>query len=128
MFSSCYHYFCSWNDDELDYDLCDSNTIVEITLQRDFLLFKLQELVDSTNTEDADKAIRAMDEATGSSADDQRLMRFLLRAGALSILDDVLQRDSKAGRPSLMAAQPLMAKLTQFEASAREATSSIWIK
>jgi hypothetical protein len=124
--SSCFHYFCSWNDEEVDYDLCDSNAIVEITLQRDFLLLKLQELVDSTNTEDADKAIRSMDEA--SSADDQRLMRFLLRAGTRAILEDVLQRDAKAGRPSVMAAQPLMTKLTQFEEAARESTSSIWVK
>jgi hypothetical protein len=126
MFSSCCHYICSWSDDELDYDLCDSNAIVEITLQRDFLLLKLQELVDSTNMEDADKAIRAMEEA--SSADDQPLMRFLLRAGTRSILEDVLQRDAKAGRPSVTAAQPLMTKLTQFEATIRKSTSSIWIK
>jgi hypothetical protein len=124
MFSSCFQYFCSWKDEELDYDLCDSNAIVEITLQRDYLLLKLQDLVDSTNTDDAEQAIRAMHEAC--SPDDKRLMRFLVRAGIISILEDVLQR--KDGRPSSAVAAPLLTNLKNQEAELREASSSIWAK
>ena len=111
MFSSCFQYLCSWNDEELDYDLCDSNSIVEITLHRDYLLLKLQELVDSTCSEDAERAILAMDEA--SHADDRRLLRFLVRAGTVEILHDVLQR--KQGRPSVDVASGLMTKLSIVE-------------
>jgi hypothetical protein len=113
MFSSCFQFFCVWNDEALDYDLCDSNAIVEITLQRDYLLLKLQEVVDSTNAEDAERAIRAMDEA--SSPDDERLMRFLVRAGTVSILEDVLQRSPKEQRPSTAVASSFLTKLSAYE-------------
>lgn len=126
MLSSCFQYF--WNEEELDYDLCDGNAIVEITLHRDYLLLKLQELVDSTNPADAERAIRAMNEA--SSADDKRLMRFLVRAGVIAILEDVLQRKD-GQRPSYDATWPLLSKLKDYEAQqAREKNSSsmIWIR
>ncbi|KAG7349772.1 hypothetical protein IV203_012369 [Nitzschia inconspicua] len=125
MFSSCIQHFCNTDDERDYYDFCDSNAIVEITLQRDYLLLKLQELVDSKTSRDAELAIRAMDEA--SSADDVRLMRFLVRAGVISILEDVLER--KDGRPSSTIVHPLLKKLTQYEAAAsRETPSSIWIR
>lgn len=125
MLSSCFQYF--FNEEELDYDLCDSNAIVEITLHRDYLLLKLQELVDSTKPADAERAIRAMDEA--SSADDKRLMRFLVRAGVIAILEDVLQRKD-GQRPSYDTTRPLLSKLKDYEAQqAREKkSSSIWIR
>jgi hypothetical protein len=110
MFASCFQYLCSWNDEELDIDLCDSNAIVEITLHRDYLLLKLQDLVDSNTAEDVEQAIQSMDEA--ANADDQRLLRFLVRAGTLEILHDVLERDLKDGRPSSVVASGLLTKLS----------------
>ena len=113
MFSSCFQYLFSWDDEELDIDLCDSNAIVEITLHRDYLLLKLQELIDSTSSEDAERAIQAMDEA--AHADDTRLLRFLVRAGTVEILHDVLQRDWKEGRPSREVASGLLTKLSSVD-------------
>mmetsp|Transcript_9756 Transcript_9756/g.15644 ORF Transcript_9756/g.15644 Transcript_9756/m.15644 type:complete len:119 (+) Transcript_9756:198-554(+) len=111
MFSSCFH-FC-WSDDELDNleGICDSNAIVEITLQRDYLLLKLQELVDSETLQDAERAIRAMDEAC--PPDDVRLLRFLVRAGTVAILKDVTSRRREASLQQVAA--PLLSKLSKHE-------------
>jgi hypothetical protein len=121
MFSTCRGYQFCWsttsNEDQLDYEylegLCDSNAIVEITLQRDFLLLKLQEVVDSTTSPEADKAIKAMDDAC--PPDDYHLLRFLVRAGTISILHDVLNRDVKDGRPSPTVASSLLRKLSKYD-------------
>jgi hypothetical protein len=105
------------DEDQIDYEyldgLCDSNAIVEITLHRDFLLLKLQEVVDSRTTHDADKAIKAMDDAC--PADDYHLLRFLVRAGTIPILHDVLNRDVKDGRPSPAVASSLLRKLSKYD-------------
>ncbi len=120
--SSCFQYCCT--EDELDVDgLCyDSNSIVEITLQRDYLLLKLQELVDSKTSQQAERAIRAMDE--GCVADDDNLLRFLVRAGTIPILHDVLARDGKEARPSPVVAASLLRKLSNHEASLKKARPS----
>lgn len=95
---SCFQYCCT--EDELDGDgLCfDSNSIVEITLQRDYLLLKLQELVDCKTPSQANKAVGCMEDAC---RDDDSLFRFLIRAGTIPILQDVVTRvDDKAGWPA----------------------------
>lgn len=119
MPSSCFQYCCT--EDELDVDgLCyESNSIVEITLQRDYLLLRLQELVDSKTSQQADRAIRAMDETC--LAGDDNLLRFLVRAGTIPILHDVLARDGKEARPSPVVAASLLRKLSNHEASIKQA-------
>mmetsp|Transcript_6710 Transcript_6710/g.16864 ORF Transcript_6710/g.16864 Transcript_6710/m.16864 type:complete len:130 (-) Transcript_6710:87-476(-) len=95
-------------DDELD--VCyDGNAIVRITLQRDYLLLQLQDLVDSTTTEEADDAIQAIyKECYGKL----KLQRFMVRAGTISILQGILQgtlqRPSKQSRPSTETANQLI--------------------
>jgi hypothetical protein len=126
--SSCFQYCCT--EDELDPDgLCcyEGNSIVEITLQRDYLLLRLQELVDSETSHEAERAIRAMDEAcggsrSGTSNDDRAagLLRFMVRAGTIPILHDVLAREGKESRPSPVVAAPLLTRLSIHEASMKK--------
>lgn len=94
-------------DDELD--VCyDGNAIVQITLQRDYLLLRLQDLVDSKTSNDANQAVQAIfNECHGKV----KLQRFMVRAGTISILHDVLQRPSKQARPSTDMANRLIAQL-----------------
>lgn len=77
------------DDDYLDY--CNSNKIVEMTIRRDFLLLKLQELVDAETPQQAQAAIAAMNRETGS---DEQLLKFLVRAGTFEIIQKRLLEES----------------------------------
>lgn len=102
-------------DAELDGICYNGNAIVEITLQRDYLLLRLQDLVDSQTSIKAETAIQAMDDACQSKPN---LQHFLVRAGTISILHDVVQRPLKEMRPSMHVVVPL---LRQLQASQEEA-------
>lgn len=106
---------CSDGGDDDDLDLCyNGNAIVEITLQRDYLLLRLQDLVDSKTSQDAESAVRAIyDECRGR----MNLQRFMVRAGTISILQDVLYRPSKQARPSNDVVDPL---INQLQEASRE--------
>ena len=91
-------------DDELD--VCyDGNAIVQITLQRDYLLLQLQDLVDSTTSVKADVAIEAINKECYNNI---KLQKFMVRAGTISILKDTLRRPSKQARPSTETANQLI--------------------
>ncbi|OEU07665.1 hypothetical protein FRACYDRAFT_250683 [Fragilariopsis cylindrus CCMP1102] len=87
-------------DDDVDeieqIDFCNPK-IVELTLQRDFLLTKLQEFVDSTTPKQAERAIKAMERETTASnnsndlTNEKRLLKFLVRAGTYVIIRDAVQ-------------------------------------
>ena len=105
-FFSTYWICRSCNDDGDDeLDVCyDGNAIVQITLQRDYLLLQLQDLVDSTTSMEADVAIEAITKECNS----KHIQKFMIRAGTISILQDTLQRPSKQERPSTETASQLI--------------------
>jgi hypothetical protein len=91
-----FSYICSpWCDDTpettIDWAGMSSDCIVEATLRRDYLLVKLQELVDSEIT----------------------YLRFLQQAGTLKILHQVLNRDKEG--PSPLVAAPLLYKFAKHD-------------
>lgn len=73
------------DDDEDEIDFCGmpSDQIVEIAVRREFLLLKLQALVDAETTEDAKEAVVAMEK---EAKKDEKLLRFLVRAGTVEII------------------------------------------
>lgn len=73
------------NEDEDEIDFCGmpSDQIVEIAVRREFLLLKLQALVDAETTEDAKEAVAAMEK---EAKKDEKLLRFLVRAGTVEII------------------------------------------
>lgn len=73
------------NEDEDEIDFCGmpSDQIVEIAVRREFLLLKLQALVDAETTEDANEAVAAMEK---EAKKDEKLLRFLVRAGTVEII------------------------------------------
>ena len=94
-----------YDDDDIDeieqqIDFCNPK-IVELTLQRDFLLTKLQEFVDATTPKQAECAIKAMERETtvsnNSNSDSEKftkeksLLKFLVRAGTYVIIRDAVQ-------------------------------------
>ena len=82
-------------DDELDV-CCNGNAIVEITLQRDYLLLRLQDLVDSETLQDANVAIQAIYDECQSQPN---LQRFMVRAGTVPIIHDVIRQHLKQQQP-----------------------------
>ncbi len=72
-------------DDEDQIDFCGmtSDQIVEIAVRREFLLLKLQALVDAETTEDAEDAVAGMEK---EAKKDEKLLRFLVRAGTVEII------------------------------------------
>jgi hypothetical protein len=106
--------FCSpWCDalPEIDWTVYGDD-IVESTLRRDYLLVKLQELVDSKTAQAAESAVRAMDEALDED-EDAIYLHFLDQAGTLSILEDVLNREKD--QPSPLVAAPLLYKFAKHD-------------
>ena len=83
--------------------------LVQSTLRRDYLLLKLQDLVDSKSSQQAESALRAMNEAV--KEDDTTYLRFLDQAGTLSIVQEVLNREKD--RPSRLVAAPLLYKFAK---------------
>ena len=71
------------NEDEIDFCGMPSDQIVEIAIRRDFLLLQLQALVDAKTPEDAESALVAMEKEAGK---DEKLMRFMVRAGTVDII------------------------------------------
>jgi hypothetical protein len=111
-----FSYICSpWCDDTpettIDWAGMSSDCIVEATLRRDYLLVKLQELVDSKSAETAQAAIQAMDAAVAE--DEITYLRFLQQAGTLKILHQVLNRDKEG--PSPLVAAPLLYKFAKHD-------------
>ena len=94
-------------DDEDQIDFCGmpSDQIVEIAVRRDFLLCRLQALVDAETLEDAQDAMVAMEK---EAKNDDKLLRFLVRAGTVEII-----RGCKVGVGS-EASESLMTKLQPF--------------
>lgn len=114
-------FFCSpWCDScpEIDWSVYGDD-IVESTLRRDFLLVKLQDLVDSKTMEGAESALKALDLALDE--DDPTYLHFLDQAGTLSILDDVLKREK--GCPSPLVAAPLLCKFEKHNIGAKKMES-----
>eukprot|EP00537_Pseudo-nitzschia_pungens_P007364 CAMPEP_0172377544 /NCGR_PEP_ID=MMETSP1060-20121228/68963_1 /TAXON_ID=37318 /ORGANISM="Pseudo-nitzschia pungens, Strain cf. cingulata" /LENGTH=200 /DNA_ID=CAMNT_0013105237 /DNA_START=379 /DNA_END=981 /DNA_ORIENTATION=+ len=84
------------DEDEYYLDYCNSNKIVELTIRRDFLLLKLQELVDAETLQQARSAVAAMNRETGN---DEHLLKFLVRAGTYEILRARLLTEEPASCP-----------------------------
>lgn len=114
MVSKDFIYFmplCSpWCDScpEVDWEGYGED-LVQSTLRRDYLLLKLQDLVDSKSSQQAESALRAMNEAV--KEDDTTYLRFLDQAGTLSIVQEVLNREKD--RPSRLVAAPLLYKFAK---------------
>jgi hypothetical protein len=111
-------FFCkpSWCNQEPDEEMIDwsssSENIVEGTLRREHLLVKLQELQDSQSSQGAEAALKAMDEAV--SEDDALYLKWMERAGTLSIIQEVLKREQDQ-RPSALVAAPLLHKFAKHQ-------------
>jgi hypothetical protein len=105
-------FFSPWCDScpEIDWSVYGDD-LVESTLRRDYLLVRLQELVDSKTAQEAESALRAMDEALDE--DDAIYLHFLDQAGTLSILEEVLNREKN--QPSPLVAAPLLYKFAKHE-------------
>jgi len=70
-----------YDDDEIDFCGMPSDQIVEIAIRRDFLLLRLQELVDAETREEAEAAVVAMEKEARRD-----LLKFLVRAGTVEII------------------------------------------
>jgi hypothetical protein len=111
-------FFCklSWCNQEPDEEIIDwsssSENIVEGTLRREHLLVKLQELEDSQSAQSAEAALKAMDEAV--SEDDALYLKWMERAGTISIIQEVLKREQDQ-RPSALVAAPLLHKFAKHQ-------------
>ena len=90
-------------DDEIDFCGMPSDQIVEIAVRRDFLLLRLQELVDAETLEQAELAMRTM--SKNSKGDE----RFLVRAGTVEIA-----KSSNHGAADSQAAASLLKKLKPY--------------
>lgn len=85
------------DDDEFDFCGNHGNKIVEIAIRRDFLLLRLQELVDAETVQHAGAAVKAMAREAGK---DEKLLKFLVRAGTVEIIrGSCLFADDKDGKP-----------------------------
>lgn len=73
---------------------------------------KLQELEDSESSQTAESALQAMNEAV--SEDDALYLKWMERAGTLSIIEEVLQREQDR-RPSPKVAEPLLHKFAKHQ-------------
>jgi hypothetical protein len=109
--------FCqTWCNREPEEEIIDwsssSENIVEGTLRREHLLVKLQELEDSESADGAESALKEIDEAL--SGDDELYLRWMQRAGTLSVIQEVLTRDQNR-RPSASAAEPLLHKFAKHQ-------------
>jgi len=111
-------FFCNfaWCKQEPEEEIIDwsssSENIVQGTLRREHLLVKLQELEDSESSDDAESALRAMNEAV--SEDDALYLKWMERAGTLSIIQEVLQRQQDQ-RPSPLVVAPLLHKFAKHQ-------------
>jgi hypothetical protein len=100
-----------------------SSMNLQETLRRDFILVKLQQLVDSKTSSDAECILKEMQEAVAelipipSSSSPQPheenvpLMNLLLdlqAVGTIAMIHAVLNRNDGVGRPSPMAAAPFL--------------------
>ncbi len=109
--------FCkTWCNSEPEEEIIDwsstSENIVEGTLRREHLLMKLQELEDSQSSDTAESALKAMDEAV--SEDDALYLKWMERAGTLSIIQEVLKREQDR-RPSPLVVAPLLHKFAKHQ-------------
>lgn len=106
----------TWCSQEPEEEIIDwsssSENIVEGTLRREHLLVKLQELEDSQSSDSAESALRAMDEAV--SEDDALYLKWMEKAGTLSIIQEVLKREQNQ-RPSPLVVAPLLHKFAHHE-------------
>lgn len=106
----------TWCNSEPEEEIIDwsssSENIVEGTLRREHLLIKLQELEDSESSQTAESALQAMNEAV--SEDDALYLKWMERAGTLSIIQEVLQREQDR-RPSPLVAEPLLHKFAKHQ-------------
>ena len=96
--------------------------LVKRTLQKDFLFVKLQQLVDSKSTHEAEEILKeiddAMSERIGTTDEEQEemyieLLLDLAAVGAITIIHDVLDRDD-GYRPSPLVAAPLLYKFARY--------------
>jgi hypothetical protein len=101
-----------------------SSMLLQETLRRDFILVKLQQLVDSKTSCDAECILKEMQEAVAelipipsfSSPQPQHeenvplmnLLWDLQAVGAIAMIQAVLNRNDGVGRPSPLAAAPLL--------------------
>lgn len=112
MFGICQ----AWCNHEPEEEIIDwsssSENIVEGTLRREHLLVKLQELEDSESADGAESALKEIDEAL--SGDDELYLRWMQRAGTLSVIQEVLTRDQNR-RPSASVAEPLLHKFAKHQ-------------
>jgi hypothetical protein len=95
------------NSEEDDCDFC----IIEHTLRKDYLFIKLQELSDSTTSEQAEQALHDLESALRIK--DTSIMRDLALAGCLGIIHHKLESPSKEERPSPLSAAPLLYKFAR---------------
>ena len=125
MASFCINTDCL-NDDssheDIDWAGMSSDTIVAMTLRRDYLLVLLQHLVDSKTTESAEMAIQQLNESI--SSEEVTYLKFLDRAGALLVIQEVLTRDDPNTRPrSPAVAAPLLYKFAKHNIGYRRTSN-----
>jgi hypothetical protein len=112
MFALC----TAWCSPEPKEEIIDwsssSENIVEGTLRREHLLMKLQELEDSESSDGAESALKEINAAI--SEDDRLYLRWMERAGTLSVIQEVLGRDQDR-RPSTSVAAPLLHKFAKHQ-------------
>jgi hypothetical protein len=70
-------------EDQIDFCGMPSDQIVETAIRQDFLLLRLQALVDAETLQEAEAAVVAMEKEAGK---DKKLLRFLVRAGTVEII------------------------------------------
>jgi len=110
--------FCQvWCDPSQEEEIIDwsgsSETIVEGTLRREHLLVKLQELEDSQSAHSAESALKALNAAL--SEDDALYLRWMQRAGTVSVIQKVLTREDQKCRPRPSVAAPLLTKFAKHD-------------
>ena len=115
-------------DDEDQIDFCGmpSDQIVEIAVRRDFLLLRLQALVDAETPEDAQEAMAAMEK---EAKDDEKLLRFLVRAGTVEIVRGCkLAGDSEAASSLMKKLLPYheQRRLRELERKRRGSWGTMW--
>ena len=97
--------------------------LIKRTLQKDFLFVKLQMLVDSKSNVEAEEIIRELDDALNERISDNdieqeelyiELLLDLAAVGAITILNDVLNRDDPYTRASPLIAAPLIYRFAQY--------------
>jgi hypothetical protein len=101
-------------------------SILDKTLRKDFLFFKLDELAETKTKEEAESVLIELNGGLPEGLDNADILRDLeVRAGATSIIHEVLNRDDEDddhGCPSPLVAAPLLYKFASLDLGFRRVT------